>query len=84
MDNTTGRPVTMWMRHDQIEALDRIAAKARISRSKLLSNMIDVGIDEIKLYDATGIAFLAGLVRDLQAGYRNRLRKPSDDSEVPV
>lgn len=72
MDEHQGKTVSMWLRQDQVETLDRLAKRARISRSKLLSNLIDVAIDEAKFYEATGFITLVGLIRDMQESVKRK------------
>jgi hypothetical protein len=46
--------------------IDRIASKARISRSQLISNLLAVGLDNAIVADAIGLTALIGGVRDLK------------------
>lgn len=50
-----GRNVYVFLNEDLVEELDRIAAKANISRSQLVSNMVRSGIDDWRMLEKIGL-----------------------------
>lgn len=65
MANTVeGKPVTIWIPGDVLQPLDELAAKCRLSRSRLCTNLIAVGVEELQDLDAIG---MIAAVRAIQA-----------------
>jgi len=58
--------VSIWIKPDILSKLDAIAQKAKISRSRLMINLIGVGYDEMKLQKNLGIIKLTLSLRSLQ------------------
>ncbi len=50
-----GINVSVWMDLEQLESLDRLAAKVGVSRSKMAGNLLKMGLDDAKTLDAWGI-----------------------------
>ena len=46
---------TVMLEPQIVEEIDRIAKKVGISRSHLMKNMIEVGLDSAKVYESLGI-----------------------------
>lgn len=57
-----GVSVAIWLDKDMIRRLDAIAEKADISRSKLISNLLESGLDDAELLAKAGIIDLVMLV----------------------
>jgi len=49
------RSVTLWISKDLAERADRLAEKGGITRTKLLSNLAEIGIDELERLDSWGM-----------------------------
>lgn len=65
------KAVTIWISKEMVERIDRLAKKGDLTRSKLLSNVIEVGVEELEIMDKTGIWAMAKIFEDI----RQRLRK---------
>ena len=48
-----------------IDEIDRIAAKMQLTRSELVRNIIDVGLDQVRVIDKTGAFGAVGVFRRL-------------------
>lgn len=58
--------VSIWIKPEILDKLDKFAEKAKISRSKLIINLIIVGCDEMKMQSNLGIIKLTLKLRSLQ------------------
>ncbi|HRC27436.1 MAG TPA: hypothetical protein PKX87_08410, partial [Alphaproteobacteria bacterium] len=65
MGRLNEKTVTFRIRIDQLPDLDRYAKKLKISRSHLIRNLIDTGLDDLRLLDKTGFLTLTSKGRDL-------------------
>jgi metal-responsive CopG/Arc/MetJ family transcriptional regulator len=62
--------VTIWIKKDLVEKIDRLAAKGELTRSKLISNLVEVGAEELVAMDKVGFWAMAKIFEDI----RQRLR----------
>lgn len=51
---------------DVLERLDRLAKKGDMPRSKLISNMVEVGVDTLESSEKVGLLQISLLIRNLQ------------------
>ena len=58
--------VSISLSRETLAKIDRIAAKARLSRSQLVSNLVDSGLDDALLCEAIGLVTLVGGIRALR------------------
>ena len=63
--------VTVWVKKDLVSRIDNLAEKGGLSRSKLIANLLEVGVEEIEVADKVGFWALARVYQDL----RERLKK---------
>ena len=63
--------VTMYFDEELIARLDKLAAKAGISRSKLVSNVLAESVTALERADMVGILDMALLMRDFGEGLRS-------------
>jgi len=68
---------TLRITHDQADKLDYYSNKMGLSRNQLLTNMISVSLDDLKLLDNLGLLRLGAGVRELF-----NLAKNSDDLDL--
>jgi hypothetical protein len=54
-----------------IEQLDQYAKKLKISRQQLMENLIDTGLEDMKILNASGMLMFGTAVRDLAAKLRS-------------
>jgi metal-responsive CopG/Arc/MetJ family transcriptional regulator len=53
---------TVMLEPEMVEEIDRIANKVGISRSQLMKNMIQVGLDAAKVYESTGVLLMGNAI----------------------
>lgn len=78
MAKSVGRPkgdretvrVTMYFDEELIERTDRLAARAGISRSRLVANILEEGLRGLERADMVGILDFALLMRDFSEGVK--------------
>jgi len=58
--------------------LDRLADKAGITRSRLTANLLEVAVGEAKIYEKTGILYLAMLLQDAQENIKKCIMKGNE------
>lgn len=58
---------------DLCERLDRIASKIGISRSQLIRNLVEVGIEEVEAMDALGLIGMMNWMRAIQEKLHERV-----------
>jgi len=71
--------VSIWIKPEILTKLDKIAEKAQITRSKLITNLIVVGCDEIKAQSNIGIIKLTLTLRSFQIKIDQLLRGAEKD-----
>ena len=47
--------VTIWIKKDLVEKLDQFAEKGDLTRSKLISNLVEVGVEELTIMNKVGL-----------------------------
>jgi hypothetical protein len=68
-----GKPVTIWLDEETIKRLDRVKATVGISRSRMVENLLLVGLDSADTLRKIGILPIAVLFRDIGEGIKKRL-----------
>ena len=65
---------TVMLRPSVVKEIDKFAVKAELSRSQLMANLIDMGLDDAKILDKMGFisAIKAGkkVIRALKNGFK--------------
>lgn len=59
---------------DSLKELDRLSKKLGINRSKLISNIVEMGVGDVKLLEKVGLIDLANIMRNFQLKVRKELR----------
>ena len=54
--------IGFFIRKSTLEKVNMLAKKAGVSRNRLLSNICDVGVDELMMYDSVGVFTLARVI----------------------
>jgi hypothetical protein len=75
-----GRTVGLWLDQDLIARVDALAAKAGITRSKMMANMIELNVKSLERADSVGILSMAILIRDLEEGLKGWVRQVKDEA----
>ena len=76
-----GRTVGLWLEKDLIARVDALAAKAGISRSKLMANIIELNMKSLERADSVGILSMAILIRDLEEGLKGWVRQVKEEGD---
>lgn len=50
-----GRSLAIWLDAETYERLEQMSGNLKITRSKLASNLIKTGLDDLKVCDALGV-----------------------------
>jgi len=74
-----GRTISLWLEGDLVSRVDALAAKAGVSRSKILANMIELNVKSLERADSVGILEMALLIRDLEEGLKGWVRQVKDE-----
>ena len=65
---------TVMLRPSVVKEIDKFAVKAELSRSQLMANLIDMGLDDAKILDSMGLisAIKAGkkVIQALKNGFK--------------
>jgi len=75
MEKKDGVTLSVWVSQDVAETLDRIAGKIGITRSKLVSNLLDAGLDDVLLFEKSGVLSLSCLVRDFKESLKRNFQE---------
>ena len=67
--------VTIWIKKDLVEKIDRLAEKGYLTRSKLISNLVEVGVEEISIMDKVGVWAMARIFEDIKQRLRGNKSK---------
>lgn len=76
-----GRTVGLWLNDDLVTRVDALAAKAGISRSKLMANIIELNMKSLERADSVGILSMAILIRDLEEGLKGWVRQVKEEGD---
>lgn len=60
------RRVTVWLPEELITRTDRLAEKAEMERSRLLRNLIEVGIESLEQSEKVGLLQFSLIMRDME------------------
>ena len=77
-----GRKITFHCPDEIADRLDRLAEKGDIPRSKLVLNLVEVGIDFLEATQKVGIMHLALLLRDASDKLKDASRKWKDKKTI--
>lgn len=59
------KTITFRVETEQLALIDKYAERMKLNRSQLIRNLLNTGLDDVKLLDKTGILSLALKGRDL-------------------
>ena len=77
--------VTIWIKKDLVSRIETLAEKGELTRSRLITNIIEIGVEELEVMNKFGMWAAARVFRDfrerLQAGRsKKRAAKEKADS----
>jgi len=67
--------VTIWVDKALVERLEVLAAKGDITRSKLITNLVEVGAEELEVMNKLGLWATARVFEDIRQYFRKRHQK---------
>ncbi|MDD5474893.1 MAG: hypothetical protein PHU03_00085 [Syntrophales bacterium] len=75
--------VTIWINKDLVAQIDTLAEKGDLTRSKLIGNIIEVGVEELQVMNKLGIWAAARIFEDIRQALKNRhkRRKAAQESK---
>jgi len=68
-----GMTTSIWISQEILKDMDEVAEMASLTRSKLIQNMVEVGIDEIELFQKIGIVKLSLISLELRKQWQKTL-----------
>ncbi len=77
-----GQTLSVWVDEELTESLTLLAKKAGITRSKLVSNILQVATEDLKSLDRVGVLKVTLLLRDMQDALKKRFKKAEAISEA--
>lgn len=69
-----GKQVAIWLPGDILPRVDALAHTLRLSRSRLCTNLITVGVEELESMDTVGLVAMAGAIQKLADQIRGMAR----------
>lgn len=79
--------ITVKIKTEEIKILDKYAKKMKITRSQLVRNMIETGLDDLQLMNSTGLLTMALKGIDLLGMIRNSIQHDKyqvEDGKVTI
>jgi len=67
--------VTIWIDKGLVDRLEVLAAKGDITRSKLITNIVEVGVEELEVMNKLGIWATARVFEDIRQWFKKRHEK---------
>ena len=77
-----GQTLSVWIDEGVAESLTILAKKVGITRSKLVSNILEVAANDLRTLDKVGVLKLTVLLRDMQEEFKKRFKKAEVISEA--
>jgi len=77
-----GMTISLWMNQETLDEIDKTAEWADLKRSKLIQNLIEVGIDEMKVFKALGIIKLSLISLDLKKQWQRARSEIADHENI--
>jgi len=69
---------SFYLEKSTFDELDRYAARIKISRNKLMENLIDAGLEDLKLMEKTGMLAIGIGINDVIYKLRHRENRQSE------
>jgi len=73
--------VTIWMDKSTLAKIEKLAAKGDITRSKLITNIVEVGVEELEVMNKLGIWATARVFEDMRQWFRKRHIPPKEQDK---
>ena len=64
---------TVMLKPSVVQELDRMAEKAGLTRSQFMGNLIELGLDQVRIMETTGVFKVAVISRDLMAAFMKKV-----------
>ena len=61
-----GQTVSTWMSQDLVDRIDKLADKGGITRSRMITNMVELSVNGLERADKLGVLSFAILMRDFE------------------
>jgi hypothetical protein len=66
------KAVTIWIDKSTVEKIEKLAAKGGLTRSKLITNLIAVGVEELEAMNKLGLWATARVFEDMRQWFKKR------------
>ncbi len=67
--------VTIWINKGLVERIEKLAVKGDLTRSKLITNIIEVGVEELEVMNKFGLWSTARIFENIRQWLRKRHEK---------
>ena len=74
------KKITIMIKPENLKEINRIANKGGLSRSQLIDNLLEVGLDGVKIYESLGIVSAVGYGRQIV----NWFKKSKEEGKVVI
>ena len=74
--------ISVWINQETLKEIDQAAKWASLSRSKLIQNIIESGLSDLKVMRAIGIVRLALISLELRKKWSKAIKESSDKDNV--
>lgn len=74
--------LTIWLEPEWVARVDKLAAKADISRTRLLENVVKMNVEELEAMDKVGFFAFSKVLRDLQERIRACSQRSGDSGLI--
>ncbi len=85
MAHADRKQFSIYLTDEQNEKITKYAKKLDISKQRMMSNLLDIGLEDVAVLDKMGVLFLGARVRDLVHKIKNvdpdKLESYYDESE---
>jgi hypothetical protein len=74
--------ISVWINQETLDEIDQAAKWASLSRSKLIQNIIESGLSDLKVMRAIGIVRLALISLELRKKWSKAIKESSDKDNI--
>ena len=78
-DKSEKMALTVWIDKELVERIDRLSEKGGIPRNKLLTNLIEVNIEELEIMNKIGVWAISRIYEDIKQRLRGKDKKKKAD-----
>ncbi|MBN1545266.1 MAG: ribbon-helix-helix protein, CopG family [Syntrophaceae bacterium] len=81
IDKGDKQAVTIWIDKKTLEKIEKLAAKGDITRSKLITNIVEVGVEDLEVMNKLGVWATARVFEDMRQWFKKRHAAKKEKNE---